>query len=318
MRKPEVVVGIDVGGTTVKGGIVGVDGSQVVSRSIPSPGEGGPALLDAVRSLVTDFEADARDRGLAPIGAGVIVPGIVDELGGRVLYAANLGWEDLDLAGELESSTGLSVTVGHDVRGASLAERRVGGARGLPDFVLVTLGTGISCAITASGVTRVGASGAAGEIGHTTVYPGGEPCSCGKHGCLEVYASAGGITRRYRSAGGEPGADAAVISGRVRTEELAARIWGDATAALALSLATLVLLVDPALVLLGGGLSRAGETLVAPTLDRLAGELRWRTPPPVRISPLGADAGRIGAAVLVMDALGRTDLVERWPADLAL
>jgi glucokinase len=308
----EVVLGIDVGGTTVKGGVVGTDGSTVASGSLASPGAGGAALLASVRDLVADLEAEARAHGCTPVGAGVIVPGIVDESTGRVVYAANLSWEDLDLATELGSSTGLPVAVGHDVRGASLAERRVGGARGLADFVLVTLGTGISCAITTDGTTRVGASGAAGEIGHTTVYPGGETCSCGKRGCLEVYASAGGIARRYRAAGGEPGSSAATVSGRVGSEELAARIWQDATDALALALATLVLLVDPALVLLGGGLSRAGDALVVPTLARLGEELSWRAPPPMRVSPLGAGAGRIGAAILAMDALGKGDLVDRW------
>lgn len=316
MSSREVVLGVDVGGTTIKGGVVGIDGSPVTTGSLASPDAGGSALLASVRGLVVDLEADARAQGHTPIGAGVIVPGIVDERGGRVLYAANLAWEDLDLATELESSTGLPVAVGHDVRGASLAERRVGGARGLSDFVLVTLGTGISCAITTDGTTRVGASGAAGEIGHTTVYPGGETCSCGKRGCLEVYASAGGIARRYHAAGGEPNASAATIGERVDTEELAARIWQDATDALALALATLVLLVDPALVLLGGGLSRAGDTLVVPTLARLGDELSWRAPPPMRVSPLGADAGRIGAAILAMDALGRGDLVDQWQTGL--
>ncbi len=317
MSTRSVVIGIDVGGTSVKGGIFDANGTPLLSRSVPSPAEGGATLLLAVKQLIDHLHTYAKDRGLSPIGVGVVVPGIIDKAGGWVRYASNLSWKDLDLAGELKSSTGLPVTVGHDVRSASVAEQFVGGAQGLSDFVLVTLGTGISCAITTEGVTNGGVIGAAGELGHIPIVPDGEPCVCGQLGCLEVYASAAGITRRYRAAGGDEYANAASIAERVGTDPLAGRIWGEGMAKLALAIVTLTLLIDPAVIILGGGLSQAGDLLTSTTVSQVAQRLKWREPPSIRVSPLGIYSGRVGAAILAMQEFGQADRIHGWNSTIS-
>jgi glucokinase len=313
-----VVIGIDVGGTSVKGGIFDTDGTPLQNRSAPSPAEGGASLLLTVQQLINYFHAYAKDRDLSPIGVGVVVPGIIDKTGGRVCFASNLAWENLNLADDLKLSTGLPVTVGHDVRSASLAEQFVGGAKGLSDFILVTLGTGISCAITTEGVTNAGVVGAAGELGHIPIVPDGELCVCGQRGCLEIYASAAGIARRYRAAGGDAFATTAAIAERVGTDPLATRVWGEGMTMLGLAIVTLTLLIDPAIIILGGGLSQAGELLTSPIISQVAHHLKWREPPLIRVSPLGPYSGRVGAAILATQEFGQAELVNRWSSTISV
>jgi glucokinase len=141
----------------------------------------------------------------------------------------------------------------------------------------------------------------AGELGHISVAAAGEPCDCGQLGCLEVYASAAGIARRYAGATGNTGRDgldAAAVVARVATDPVAAGVWAQAIDALSHALATAVLLLDPATVVLGGGLALAGAALFDPVRAGLQARLRWRPAPEVRPALLGADAGRAGAALL--------------------
>lgn len=318
MSNREVVIGIDVGGTSVKGGVFGVNGTPLHSRSVPSPAEGGTSLLRTVKQLIDYFHLYTTDHHLSPTGVGVVAPGIIDTNDGWVRFASNLRWENLNLAGDLQRGTGLRVTVGHDVRSASLAEQFVGGAQGLSNFILVTLGTGISCAITTEGVTHVGITSAAGELGHIPIVPDGELCTCGQRGCLEVYASAAGITRRYRAAGGDHDATAANIAQRVGTDPVATQIWEEGAKLLGLSLVTLTLLLDPAVIVLGGGVSQAGELLTTPTISQATSSLKWRDLPPIRVSPLGTFAGRVGAAILAMKDFGQVGLVDEWSSAISL
>lgn len=316
MNRRPVVIGVDVGGTAIKGGVFDVDGIPLHQVEVASPTAGGKELLEATASTITELRAWSADNGRPPLHAGVVVPGVIDETTGQVLFAANLGWRDLALTAALQRRCALPVALGHDVRSAALAERTAGAARGLEDFLLVTIGTGISSAIHAAGTTRAGATGAAGELGHIPVLVDGEPCRCGQRGCLEVYASAGGLVRRYLAAGGPAVATAASIAALAGTEELAGRIWSEATSALAAALTTATLLIDPAVILLGGGLARSGEVLLSPTAARLREGLRWRMPPPVRLSSLGSGAGRVGAALLALQASGHGDRSERWHDNL--
>lgn len=316
MRVPtrDAVVGVDLGGTTVKGVLVEVDGTARDALTLPCPPRGGAAALDALVDCVRLLVVRAGRVGLQVVGIGVLTPGVLDEVRGRVVYASNLDWHDVDVAGRLRAGFDVPVALGHDVRGASVAERAVGGARGVDDFVLLTLGTGIACAIHTEGRLRLGAQGSAGEVGHIPVLPDGETCRCGQRGCLEAYASASSIARRYTSAGGRAGVDAAWIAGRLGGDQIADTVWAEATHALALALATLTLLLDPALVLLGGGLSGAGAALLAPTVAGLHDVLAWREPPEIRISPLGMAAGRIGGAVLALQAADLSTRLAGWTA----
>jgi glucokinase len=288
------VLAVDVGGTTIKGAVV--DDAGRIRHSLTAPSRAGDDPVAAVRALC------ARLRDLSAAAAiGVVTPGIVDEDEGVVKYAANLRFRDVPLRALISADLGLPAAVGHDVRAAGIAEAMAGG---LDDFLLLPLGTGIAAAVVVRGVPLAGATRAAGEVGHMPVYPGGERCSCGQQGCLEVYASAGGLANRYARLGGRPGVDSRAIAAAIGTDQVARRVWDDATAALGTALATLTLTLDPARIVLGGGLADAGDLFLDPVRERLRAALAWREPPPVGRSVFGARAALIGAAVLARRAAG--------------
>ncbi len=307
MPAPEVVIAVDVGGTTIKGAVVDTGGRFEHELARPTPVADGPeavlAELEAVaHGLVSRARAGhARVRSLA-----VMVPGVVDAEAGRATFSANLGLRDVPVRDLLESALGLPTVIEHDVRAAGVAERALGAARDVDDHLLVVIGTGIAAVAHAGGRTVTGAGGMAGELGHLPVWPGGELCPCGQRGCLERYASASSITRRYAEFGGRPATSAREVADRRRSDPAAARAWGEATDALAIALVSCTVLLDPGLIVLAGGLSGAGEDLVAPVQAGLAERLSWRAAPPVRLSPLGARAGLIGAALLAWQRAGVT------------
>lgn len=294
------VVGLDVGGTGIKGARLTLDGGVQERVAIPTPVTEGPtavvrAVVEAARSLIRPDT----------IGVGVCSAGLIDTGAGVVRRAGNLGLRDVPLAQIVREAVTLPVTLQHDARAACLAEHRLGAGRGVEDLLLVVLGTGLSAGVLTGGRLVRGSLGFGGEIGHAPVHPDGEGCPCGQRGCLEVYASAGGMVRRYRSAGGDPALSAADIAGAVDRDPLAGRIWAEGVEALGLGLRSAILLLDPALVVLAGGLTGAGERLAAPVRSAVAGGLAWREPPPVRISTLGAEAGVHGAALVLLDSIGR-------------
>jgi glucokinase len=287
------VIGIDVGGTTIKAARFGVDGEPTQRASLPTPP--GPEVAAAVCDVARRLRCD----DLA--GVGVVVPGVVDRAAGVVRYAANVGWRDMPLRRLVQDELAVPVTVEHDVTAAALAEEAVvGGA-----LFYVGLGTGVGGAFVADGVALRGATGLAGELGHIPVHPDGEPCPCGQRGCLEVYASAAAIARRYIRRGGAAGSTSADVAARLDTDAEAARAWTDAVEALGLALAAATLLLDPARIVLGGGLAGSGELLAQPTRAALAGRLAWRPAPALDVSALGPDAGVRGAALLANQAAER-------------
>ncbi len=174
-----------------------------------------------------------------------------------------------------------------------VAEHEFGAARGVDDFLFLPIGTGIAGTVFAGGRPYRGADGMAGEIGHAPVPIGEELCACGQRGCLETYASAAALVRRY----GDPGLSAADVVARAADDPRAAQVFGDAVRALGFALTTYTMLLDPALIVLGGGLAEAGETLLAPVRAELCARVTWRVPPRVVRGQLGSSAGRLGAAI---------------------
>lgn len=309
------VLVVDLGGTSMKGAVVASNGRPVHTQRGATPKEN---VVDALVSLLSDLRDAASANGYCVVGAGVVTPGIVDADAGVVRYASNLDWHDVPLKSILSTRLGLSVAIGHDVRAAGLAEHLLGAARGYDEFVLVTIGTGVSTAVVTGGQVVTGVAHAAGELGHIPMVPGGETCTCGQLGCLEVYMSGAGVARRYLAHGGEE-RSSAEIAGRVGTDPIADLVWHDAVVVLAQGLATLTLLLDPGVIVLGGGLAGAGDTLLKPLERDLAGSLAWRESPPVLLSPLRGEAGRIGAAMLAFRDAGHGSVVEAWePASTLL
>jgi glucokinase len=295
------VAALDVGGTAMKGALVGPDGATRCPLRRPTPSPQGPdAVVDAVGGALGELLEGARRQRLEVAGAGVVVPGIVDEARGVAVFSANLGWRDLPLRALLEARTGLAVGLGHDVRAGALAEATLGAARGERDVLFVPVGAGIAAAAIVDGRLLV-AGGYAGELGHLQVDPGGEPCGCGGRGCLETVASGAALARRYAARAGRPVAGAAAVAERVRVGDPdAAAVWDDAAAALAQGLAAAVALLGSRLVVIGGGLAGAGDLLLGPLSEKLLARLSPGSTrvPRLVLAALGDQAGCLGAALL--------------------
>jgi glucokinase len=301
------VVALDVGGTSMKGGLVTRTGAVVHRDRRLTPR--GDAAVTAVRSFVADLAA-AGDG--APAGVGVAVPGLVTP--GAALYSANIGWRDVPAAAF--APLDVPVLLGHDVRTAGLAESVLGAGRSESDFLFLPIGTGIAGAVIVRGEPYSGSAGWAGEIGHIPVRPDGEPCACGQTGCLETYASAASVARRYARRAGRTAPAEDIVTLARTGDPVAAAVWDDAVDALSLALATYTLLLDPSLIVLGGGLSEAGPALLDPLTPRLAARLAFRPAPPLRTSTLGVTAGMLGAALLAWQAAGVPDAGESWSLDV--
>jgi glucokinase len=255
------------------------------------------------------------------VAAAVVTPGIVDESAGVVRYASNLEWKDMPLREHLSAALGLPIAIGHDVRAAARAEQLVGAAYGIKAALFVQIGTGIAAAQIAGGVPIAGSGGAAGEFGHIPLVAGGELCTCGQRGCLEVYVSGAGLARRYLAASGTA-LPAHEISRLVGHDGFADQVWDTAVQALAQGLVTATLLMDPGMIILSGGFTNSGQTLLLPLNEAIADGLRWRAPAPLVRSSLGAAAGIIGAAAIGFELASFSSAVERWhlgaEADLAI
>lgn len=301
----------------MKAALVGASGELLHQARRATGRERGP---DAVVEGILDFAADLRAYGAEHLGepasaAGVAVPGIVDAEHGIAAYAANLGWRDVPLRALLTERLGaVPVALGHDVRTGGLAEGRIGAGRGADRFLFVPLGTGIAGAIGIAGRVEAGAHGFAGEIGHIVVRPGGTPCPCGQHGCLERYASAAAVSEAWAAACGDPEADAADCAKAVRSgDPRAVQVWQSAVDALADGLVTALTLLDPRTLIIGGGLAEAGETLFTPLRDAVRRRITFQKLPTIVPAALGDTAGCLGAGLLAWDLLDTTDRTEVTP-----
>ena len=308
-----VAVGLDVGGTKCLGLAVGPDGTVLAEHRVPTPVEGGDALLDVLAVVATDVSAAA---GGSPGSVGVGAPGLVD-VDGVLRVAPNLRRaEGLALGDGLARRLGVAVQVDNDVTCAAFGEWAAGAAAGADDVLLVALGTGIGGGLVVGGRLARGANGYAGEIGHMVVDPHGPPCPCGQRGCWERFASGGGLARLAREAavaGRAPGivARAGGDCESVRGEHVtAAAQEGDEGARvildefawwLALGMANLTNVLDPGLIVLGGGLVDDAPLYLDATRAAFSGlVLGAANRPEVPIVPaaLGARAGAVGAALL--------------------
>ncbi|MCW8219427.1 ROK family protein [Streptomyces griseolus] len=301
------VIALDVGGTGMKGALLDRDLKTLRTARTTTPRRSGPdAVTAGIATVLRDLDRSAVALGLTVRGAGVVVPGVVDEETRTAVYSANLGWSDLPLAASLEEATGLTVSLGHDVRAGGAAECRVGAAKGVRDACFVPVGTGISAAVFCDG-RPVRARGYAGEIGHVVVEPGGEPCSCGARGCLETVASAAAIGRTYSARTGRRVEGAAPVAALLAQGDPDARfVWDRAVEALATALATLTTLLAPETVVLGGGLAEAGDLLMGPLRSSLARRLTFQQRPELVPAALGDMAGCLGAGLAAWDTADGT------------
>ena len=324
---PALAVGIDVGGTRIKGGLVDDDGALLDVRVRSTPGRSAPAaeVEDVITALVGDLTGLAAARRWDVAAVGVGAAGFVDARRGTVVFAPHLSWRDEPLQERLGRRLDRPVLVDNDAHAAAWAEHRFGAGRGESHLVMLTLGTGIGGAILTDGRLQRGRHGLAGEFGHQQLVPDGRRCECGNRGCWEQYASAGVLARTAREivqAGGEHatalaracGGDPGLLRGEHVTQaaqegDPAAReILADVGRWLGTGLAGVVAALDPGTVVIGGGAGLAGELLLGPARESLARRLvgRGHRPLPVVVAAsLGASAGLVGAADLARAEVSR-------------
>jgi glucokinase len=296
----EAALAVDIGGTTLKGAAFDSAGRVVARRTVGTFDIAGDAYL-GVLALLEMLRDDARAAGFSLAGIGLASPGLVDPASGTITFAANLGWDLLPLRERLESEFHVPVYVGHDARTGALAERSAQSGAGddaFRHFIFIPIGTGVSAAVVTGGVLVEGFTGAAGEFGHMPVVPGGELCTCGQRGCIEVYASATSMFSRYVKNGGTRARSAREIAATLGSDPIGAQVWSDAVDALATGITALTAVLDPAIIVIGGGVSAAGETLLLPLRARVTERLGWRSAPRIVQSALTSQGGLIGAAML--------------------
>jgi len=290
-------VAVDVGGTEIKGAIRDRHGEVVEFRRWPTPRADGPdAVVRAVRAAVADLLREAPGSE----AVGLVVPGTVDSSTGVALYSENIGWRDVPFRDLLGESSGLPVGFGHDVRAGGLAERTLGAARGFDDVLFMPMGTGISGAMVVEGRSIDGMF--VGEIGHLDVGSN-RPCVCGLVGCLETVATGPSIARLYEERSGVVVSGAKpVVERMLAGDDIAAEVWTIAVDSTAQALASYVTLLAPELIVIGGGLSGAGDILLDPLRDALNARLVWQRQPRLAIAELGDLAGNVGAHLLAEQA----------------
>lgn len=307
-------IGIDLGGTNLRGAVVDPGGRVLAEAQGPAPA-GWPALRDAMVGLIDELRAAEP----AVCGVGIGAAGMVDREG-TVRYSPNVhAFADTPVRRDLEVATGLPVAVDNDANVAALAEARVGAARGCAHAMVITLGTGIGGGLIIDGRVLRGAHGFAAEVGHFQIDPNGPICACGERGHWEALASGNALGARGREAAATGSAPAILeragsVEG-VRGEHVAAaaadgdpdalRILDGFAEAVAIGLVGLTNILDPERIVISGGLVALGDLLLDPVRRHFAGHLEGaahRADVEVVAATLGTRAGVIGAGLLALDA----------------
>lgn len=289
-----LTIGIDIGGTKIAAGVVDAAGRLMhrATRQTPADGAG---LYAAIDSLVSDLTARAE-----VVGIGLGVAGFIDRAG-TVRFAPHLPWQDEPVRERLAEAYGLPVVVDNDANVGGWAESRFGAAAGVDDALFVAVGTGIGGAVISAGTLVRGGFGMAGEIGHIPVVTDGRQCPCGLRGCWEQYASGRALMRRAADAGFSATHGTEITAAAIAGTPEAVDVFTEVGHWLGVGMAVAVTVLDPAIVVVGGGVSAAGDLLLDPARQSLADALpggRSRPVPKVVLAALGPDAAIIGAADL--------------------
>jgi glucokinase len=306
-------LGIDLGGTEIKVAVLGDDSHVVWSTQVDTRArEGRDAVLDRIVTLVARAASAVAPSCIETLG--LAIPGVVDMEAGQIELLTNLtpDWNGFAVQAALAARTGLQVSLLNDVRAATLAEHTVGAGRGYSSFICVAVGTGIGGGLVVDDTLFLGSRGAAGEIGHITVVPDGRRCNCGNQGCLETEASGPALVRVARAAidGGDE--ELAKLASTRRPSPLqvaqaaeqgsttARAIFTEAGTMIGLALAGLICVLNPQAIVVGGGVAKAGDLLLAPIRAEIARRTVVFKPErggvEVVQSSLGGWAGAIGAA----------------------
>lgn len=309
-------IGIDLGGTNIAVGVVD-ENWNILSRVST------PTYSDRPYQAIVQDMAACIEKALAKIAMtaqdvhsiGIGIPGVADQKAGKVVFCTNLSWRDIPLRDELQKYINKPVYIDNDATVAGLAESYAGVSAGCESSVFMTLGTGVGAGIIIGGRPWSGAHGVGSELGHMTIMADGVPCTCGNNGCVERYCSATAIIRMakqyclgypdcaiLRLAGGDPDKIEAktVIDAAKGGDPVAMRVFDHYTKYLAITVNNITAFLDPEMIVLGGGVSRAGDFLLNALKEKLPRYLMYKTlpSPKIALAKLGNEAGIIGAALL--------------------
>ncbi|MBK8879984.1 MAG: ROK family protein [Haliscomenobacter sp.] len=312
----EYSIGIDVGGTSTKIGLVDREGHlldrlSMDSQATPDARQYGAEMAELVQTMIRTHAAEGKIKGI-----GIGAPGVDERT--EVMAAANMPFaEPVPLAKWIESATGLPSRLIKDSSAAIIGERTFGGAKGMDHFVLLTLGTGLGSALMVHGKVIDGANGLASEYGHSPAVPNGRQCNCGKKGCLETYVSATGLKRTVFELLASMKADSPlrdtafhhldarmIFEAAESQDPVALEAFRYTGVILGRAIAGLIVLLDPQAVFLAGGLIHAGPRLFDPVRESIEEHLlpMFRGSCPILPSQLGADdTGILGAAAIIWD-----------------
>ena len=309
-------VGIDLGGTFIKGGIVDDLGNVIMSDKVPTESEGGQEVV--ATNIANLANALIEKAGLAKddlVGIGMGVPGMIDSENGVVILSNNLKWYNFNIAKAVSDRTGLKVKIANDANVATLAEVKFGAAKNRRNVIMLTLGTGVGGGIVANGQLIEGNLSVGAELGHAVIARGGEQCSCGRRGCLEAYASATALIRdTKRAMQAHPDSkmwevgSLDAVCGKTAfdykdTDPYAKEVVDNYIGALATGIANFGNIFRPEVVLLGGGVCAQGDVLIKPLQELVNKEVFAQDLGPevkVLIATLENTAGTLGAASLLM------------------
>jgi glucokinase len=313
-------IGLDIGGTKIAAGLVSVQGQILAEARCDTPAHDPDRIAHDAATLVAQLSAGTDHE---VVGVGVACAGFVNRTGSHVLFAPNLAWRDEPLKQRLEALVRFPVTIENDANAAAWGEFRFGAAREADDMVLITIGTGVGGGIVSDSKLLRGAYGIGGELGHMRVVPGGIRCGCGNRGCWEQYASGSALLREARElvASGTPhgaaladacGGNPAALRGRDVTEvaqagdPAALELLADLGTWIGEGAASVAAILDPELIVIGGGVAEAGDLLLDSVRAAYGRQLTGRGHRPVAgivAASLGNDAGLIGAAAIAAEGV---------------
>lgn len=311
-------VGIDIGGTKIGGALVDPEGNIIRESRVPTPAHDSDAIGDAVVQLIQEL-AD----GVDVLAVGVAAAGFVDAQRANIVYAPNLSWRNEPLKAKIQAKVSMPVFIENDANAAGWAEYRFGAGAGAKHVVMLTIGTGVGGAIIVDGNLLRGGFGLAAELGHVPLNGGDRACGCGQVGCIEPYGSGTALLRSARAlaASGDPkgarlaqlGEEAGELSGAqvyqalVEHDAGATELLRDLGEALGRTVAGICAVLDPEVVIIGGGVSAAGELLLDPIRQSYLKHLSaadYRPHVRFAIAEFVNDAGVVGAADLARLELG--------------
>lgn len=315
MEQKSYKIGIDLGGTFIKGGIVDENGNILLSDQVPTEKEQGEnKVVENIAFLVEKLLKSLNiDKSLV-VGVGMGVPGMIDSASGLVVYSNNLDWENFPIAKLLSEKVGLPVKIANDANVAALGEAKFGCGKDYKTSVLITLGTGVGSGIVLDGKLFEGNRSAGAELGHMVIRADGEKCTCGRKGCFEAYASATALIRETKKAMQENKQSKMwskysldTVDGKTAfdfydTDISAKKVVDEYVENLGIGLTNIANVFRPEVIMLGGGVCAQGENLTLPLRSHLSSKIFAGSRGPsvdIRIATLGNRAGILGASALL-------------------